>query len=338
MQIKTNKFVRSILIFMGIWLGAVLFNPVFAASIGVSPGGIYNESLKPGSTFVQEFIISRGNPDKTVAAEIQIDAEDFRDWITITPGTDMILPAGTQRVPFTVTLTIPEDSEYGKYEGYIRVILKNEDQGQVSIQPAVRLDLDFILTEKDVRLFDAQNAIIQDTNESSPMIVELKIRNNGNVTGAPDFVQVEVYSLDEKLVDTFSSNEIPDISPFTTDSVEVLFEKHGLKPGTYVGEIVVKDLNVELLKDRSIFNVYEGSAVEDLNNLPETGEGGLINRIKELLKNSLSENLAHLSAMIGKYKYYLIGGFLFTSFLIIFILLLVDRDKDEDKNDEGKET
>lgn len=318
----------KIILFLSILFLLTTSSKVSAASVGVSPGGIYNEYLKPGLEYEQEFIISRGTPIRSVLAEIYLEANEFEDWVKFTPGKIITLPAGVQRVPFTVKLDIPEDAKYGKYEGFFRVLLKNEDRGQVSIQPAIRLDMKFYLTEKEVRLLDPQNVSVQDTYEVYPLIVELLIRNNGNSPASPDSLNLDVYSLDDKLVKTFSTYNIPKIPPFKTNTVEVIFNRHNLSPGTYLGRLKVNDQGETLLEDSSIFNVYEGGDI-DLSDLPETGDvRSFLRKVWDLFLTFLRNSFKYISAFVLEYKYYLIGGFLFTTFLVIFILLSVDRDDD----------
>ena len=83
----------KILLFLSIVLLSLNTSKVKAASVGVSPGGIYNEYLKPGLEYEQEFIISRGTPTRSVLAEIYLEANEFEDWVKFTPGKIITLPA-----------------------------------------------------------------------------------------------------------------------------------------------------------------------------------------------------------------------------------------------------
>jgi hypothetical protein len=317
-----KKLIKSSFLFLIIFFFCSN-SKVWAASIGVSPGGFYNEYLKPGSSITQEFIISRGNPDSSIDATLEIEIEDgHSDWISVEPGLEVDLPAGTQRVPFSITLNVPNDANYGKYEGSIRVLAENDSEGQVVIQPAIRLDINFIVTDKDIRLFEVHNSQIQNFNSGDSLILLLDYTNKGNVESSPNFVQIEIYNQKEEKIDVLKTENVPAIKPFERDQVEVVFENVELEIGTYIGEVLVKNDDEVLLEDRSIFTVYEG---DDDSDDDESLASKFINGFKDLF----NKNLSSAKEFIAKHAFAMLITFAIAVVLLIFILFFLDRKKDD---------
>ena len=94
---------------------------VASASFGITPPYVRNTSLTRNSTYEQQILLVRGDPNTPLNAQIVIDAPEIQDWIEIVEGTTILLPRGEQKVPMTVRIKVPSDAKYQEYEGKIRI-------------------------------------------------------------------------------------------------------------------------------------------------------------------------------------------------------------------------
>lgn len=319
------KLFVTLFVLTAFWLSNSI--DVHAASIGVSPTGIQNVFLVPGAHIEQEFIISRGNPDKDVDAKIEIDAEQIADWITIVPTTEILLPQGQKRIPFKIIIDVPDDVVHGRYEGYVRVVTEQELSGQVTIQPAVRLDLDFIVSGEFVEKFEVRNPIIEPFCVGDPLELQLQVSNLGNIEASLQEVKINVLDVDENLLLYLETTEIPPVESFSTETIEVYFENIDLDPGTYLADVSAFHNFEKLLEDRLIFQVEPGveEAEEpvEIEESPETGE-------PEEDKTFLETIGDYVSDLPGGYKS-VIGLLLVTVAFVIFIIIF--RRSREDDSD-----
>ena len=328
------KLVVSFFILTVIWLSSSI--DTHAASIGVSPTGIQNAFLVPGAHIEQEFIISRGNPNKDVHARIEIDAEQIADWITIAPTTEILLPQGQQRIPFKIIIDVPNDVGHGRYEGYIRVITEQESLGQVTIQPAVRLDLEFIVSGEFVEKFEVRNLIIEPFRIGDPLELQLQVSNLGNIEASLHEVKINILDVEEKFIQYFENTDIPPVAPFSTEIIEVYFGGVDLEPGTYLADVSVFHNFEKLLEDRLIFQVEKGFKESDetvvVDKLPETGEleeeKTLFEKIESVLsalwgnlRNSITDLPTGVKLIIGL-------SLIITAFVIFIILFRRSREED----------
>ncbi len=66
----------------------LVFLPLFAhASFGITPPYVRNTSLTRNSTYEQQILLVRGNPNEPLKAEIVVDAPEIASWIEVIDGT-----------------------------------------------------------------------------------------------------------------------------------------------------------------------------------------------------------------------------------------------------------
>ncbi|HXK32290.1 MAG TPA: hypothetical protein VJ378_02380 [Candidatus Paceibacterota bacterium] len=204
------------------------------AGFGISPPYVLNDKLTRGSSYEQKIILSRGDPNEDLKAEITIDAPEIENWITIEPGKEFILPKGEQQVPMIVKVNVPKDAEYKNYKGVIRVrtsSLVAPGEGQVSIAIGARIDVDLSVNKEVFIDFKVRAINILPVEiKSWPLSlfnnikVLIKIENLGNVKGSPTKVQLDLYDINEKgILESKEDKSLEDVNPFETKEISAEF-------------------------------------------------------------------------------------------------------------------
>jgi hypothetical protein len=222
---------------------------------GISPPLIQNHQLTPGSTYKQEIMLLRGNPDEDSKVQVDIAGPEIYSWISIDKGNSFILPKGQYRVPIVVTFKVPMNAALGDYVGYMDIKVSSADESvasSASIALGSRVDIDLALTnivQSDflVRLISVPDFIIS----GSPKIkVVMNLENKGNVKTAPSQVAIEVWdSSKQKMLQSSVDKSINQIDPFSTTAVTAEFPTN-LPPGQYLAKIRV-------YKEQGVVNYYE---------------------------------------------------------------------------------
>ena len=131
--------------------------PIAEAGFGITPPYVRNTSLIRNSTYEQQILLVRGDPNTAQKAEITVDAPEIASWIQVVEGDVIPLPRGEQKVPMTVRVTVPEDAEFKTYEGSIRIRTVPEDgavtEGAVSISLGALVDIELTVIDKEIKDF-----------------------------------------------------------------------------------------------------------------------------------------------------------------------------------------
>jgi len=227
--------------------GAALFcvnaQSVFAG-FGITPPYVRNDKLTQGSTYTQEIILVRGDPVEDLKAEVTVNVPGIEDWIVIDRGNEFLLPAGEKQVPMNVTIRVPQDAPYERYQGAIRVRTLSPDPASgVSIALGAQIDVDIRVVD-EIRDFEVKRVRISETEEPRRMwwleypgriSFTMGIENTGNAPTAPSKVQLDIYDKRGNVVleTTTNTNTIEEILPFETREV-VAYLPTRLPPGAYL--------------------------------------------------------------------------------------------------------
>ncbi len=244
-------------------------------SIGVSPSSFSNDSLMPGSYYEQEIIISRANPDTDAKAVIEIEECSVENWISFDPGSEIELPKNEQRVTAKIKVDVPEYADLGSYNGYLRIkLVREESDGQVTLVPAVRMDIDMKVTNVEVVDLEVKMVNIEDFAEGQTMIVMLRILNKGNVSSSLSKVKVDILDLDENKIVSIEKDEIDPVAPFTLDDIDVEYDNVDLDIGEYFADVFAYNDSC-IYEDRVAFKVIkgDGSIAEDSDREIYSGDG-----------------------------------------------------------------
>lgn len=234
-----KKILAIIVIFELLWAGSAL-----AGSFGVSPPYVRNETLTKNSVYKQEIILVRGDPTEDVEANISINVPGANQWISIENGNKFILPKGKKQIPMTVVVALPDDVEFRRYKGNIRIRVssKNIQEGQVGIELGAQIDVDLNVTDKEIFEFTIRRVKISDAEEGrfvwwlyfpGKISFTMELENTGNVPVAPTEVLFEVYDQAGNLLETTrNTNSIEEVPPFETRDVVAELPTR-LSPGSY---------------------------------------------------------------------------------------------------------
>src|SRR3990167_2530913 len=132
----------------------VLSADIASAGFGITPPYVRNTSLTRNSTYEQQILLVRGNPDVPQKAQVTIDAPEIIDWIEIVEGDSVPLPRGVQKVPMTVRIKVPSDADFKDYNGTIRIkTVPDDDQvsaGAVSISLGAQVDIALTVIDREI--------------------------------------------------------------------------------------------------------------------------------------------------------------------------------------------
>ena len=116
-------------------------------SFGITPPYVNNQELEPGSVHEQRIFIVRRNASKAMQVNVEWDVPGADGWITIDPGHDFVIPAGEQKYPMTVTVTVPESVSAGSYQGRLQVAVqgvggREDGSGMIDVGLRARAQVD----------------------------------------------------------------------------------------------------------------------------------------------------------------------------------------------------
>ena len=309
---------RKLLLFLLVF-GLIGIVSVAKAGFGISPPDISNSHLVPGSSFEKTIYLIRGEPNEDMMAEVTIDAPEIEGWITIEKGMKFPLPKGIQQFPMKVIIDVPEDADFGNYQGYIRVraLPTGDSPGQVSTVLAGRIDVGLKVSDEGYSEFEVKGVSIPDSELGSPLTVLVKIENQGNLKTRPSKIHLDIYDLSHKtLLKSVDIEETTWVEAFETSQVEGEVQVD-LELGEYWADVVVYKDGEALGINKVYFQIVEKKPTEELAGAGKGDEG-----------------------LLAFFDPYLAGGMGLALVLIIIILVVVKKKRnsfdfqEEDEDDD----
>jgi hypothetical protein len=212
----------------------ILGQNVALASFGITPPYVRNTSLTRNSTYEQQILLVRGNPDVPLKAQVSIDAPEIQDWIEIVEGTSIPLPRGQQKVPMIVRVKVPDDAEFKEYRGVIRIKTVPDDNqvesGAVNISLGAQVDINLNVIDREIKDFRVRKISISDLNEGHKLAwlyfpgkikFAMLLENTGNVPIAPSKVEFRIYDFSGAVLleETYHLGKIKSVDPYGTEEV-----------------------------------------------------------------------------------------------------------------------
>lgn len=225
------KLLGSFLTALAVFVLAV---PSTHAGFGVTPPYVTNVSLTRNSLYEQTIYLVRSDPSTDLKATISVDVPGINEWFTINEGNEFLLPQGEQKVPMTVKVLVPDDAEFRKYDGNIRIKTGAPDDavagGAVSISLGAQIDVELVVIDKEIKDFKVRKIGISDLNEGhkvgwlyfpGKIRFEMLIENIGNVPVAPSDVVFRIYDRSGRVLyeETHKKGKIETVNPFVTGTV-----------------------------------------------------------------------------------------------------------------------
>lgn len=237
------------------------------ASFGITPPYVRNTSLTRNSTYEQQILLVRGNPNVALRAEVTIDAPEIESWIQIVEGTNIPLPRGEQKVPMTVRITVPPDADFADYTGKIRIrTLTADDQvaeGVVSISLGAQVDIDLSVIDRVIEDFRVRKISVSDLNEGKKLgwlyfpgkiNFGMLIENTGNVDIAPSTVKFRIFDRvgSVLLEETVHTGRLQKIAPYATEEIMASLPTR-LPAGSYMARYSI--MNGDEIKQEGELNL-----------------------------------------------------------------------------------
>ena len=238
----------------------VLFYIVFGtlvaqAGFGITPPYVRNTSLTRNSTYEQQILLVRGDPNTPLNAQITIDAPEIQDWIEIVEGETILMPQGEQKVAMTVRIKVPADAKYQEYEGKIRIRTQPTDdqvaEGVVSISLGAQVDINLNVIDRVIEDFRVRKISVSDLDEGHKLAwlyfpgkikFAMSIENTGNVDIAPSDVVFRIYDRTGAVLleETHKTGRLTKIAPYITQEIVANLPTK-LPPGSYMARYSIKN-------------------------------------------------------------------------------------------------
>jgi len=238
-------------------------NIVFAG-FGVTPSGVSNHKLLPGSHFEQTIYLVQSKPEEDLLTTVEIEGPEIKDWISIDRGFEFTIPAGNQQFPIKVIVDVPKDAEFKHYSGkmWIKTAPEDRGEGMVTVALGAMAYLDLTVSTEEVYGFVFRGISIADAEEGRPINIIITLQNVGNLEDKPTKIHLDVH--DAYLTKILQSNDITKgietIKPFETKGIEVKFPNK-LALGAYFGEIKVYKDDKVIGDAKTSFHVIERTGI-----------------------------------------------------------------------------
>lgn len=238
-----------------------------SASFGITPPYVRNTSLTRNSTYEQQILLVRGDPNMPLNAQIVIDAPEIQDWIEIIEGTTILLPRGEQKVPMTVRIKVPADADYREYEGKIRIRTQpTNDQvaeGVVSISLGAQVDINLNVIDRVIEDFRVRKIDVSDLDAGhkfgwlffpGKINFTMSLENTGNVNISPSKVQFRIFDRTGAVLleETKHTGKLKKIAPYATEDVVAQLPTR-LPAGSYMARYAI--YNNEEIKQEGELNL-----------------------------------------------------------------------------------
>ena len=262
---------------LALFLPAFLFllgAPIAHAGFGITPPYVKNTSLIRNSTYEQQILLVRGDPNTAQKAEVTVDAPEIASWIQVVEGDVIPLPRGEQKVPMTVRIVVPEDAEFKTYTGSIRIRTVPEDgsvtEGAVSISLGALVDIELTVIDKEIKDFRVRKVGVAELNEGhkfwwlffpGKIKFDMFLENTGNVDVSPSKIEFKIYERTGAVLleETKNIGKVPKIKPYGTETVIAEIPTR-LPAGSYVARYkIYNDDEVKQEGDLSLSVVPYGT-------------------------------------------------------------------------------
>lgn len=223
------------------------------AGFGITPPYVKNTSLVRNSTYEQQILLVRSDPNVAQKAEIVVDAPEIASWIQIVEGNSILMPRGEQKVSMTVRVTVPSDAEFKEYKGSIRIRTLPADgqvaDGAVSISLGALVDIELSVIDKEIKDFRVRKISVGELNEGHKFAwlfypgkvrLDMMLENTGNIDVAPSTVELRIFENSGKVLleETKNIGAIKKVKPYATDTVTAEIPTR-LPSGSYVAHYLV---------------------------------------------------------------------------------------------------
>ncbi|MBI1888545.1 MAG: hypothetical protein HYS15_01230 [Candidatus Spechtbacteria bacterium] len=238
------------------------------AGFGISPSSFWNDHLSPGVHYEQDIYLVQGNPEADVKATVALEnAEEIKDWITIHPGKEFIIPKGVQQFPMRVIVDVPKDAGYAIYKGKIRVTATSFGGGEgkgsgVSLILGALADIKLTVTSEKISDFKVKSVRMPDIEEGWPIQIQVKLENLGNIKVRPTKIMLVLYDQGHgKELERGEAETTEWVNSFESGTIHAtMTTKLGI--GSYFGDFEIYKGESVVARDRQRFSIVLKGTLE----------------------------------------------------------------------------
>ncbi len=164
-------------------------------AVGLSPAFTDGGKLRRDNDVQKIVYISRSNPTKDAYYRLTVNGDGAR---YIVLDKELIeVPAGKHQVPVQFSIR-PESAANGTYTAKLSFVATGgpsgeaDDGASVSIVEGVVGQVQFSVTDEEIRSFSIIQVSVDDTEENLPVTFMYDLVNSGNVDARPDRIEVVV--------------------------------------------------------------------------------------------------------------------------------------------------
>ncbi|MDP3970210.1 MAG: hypothetical protein Q8P90_00760 [bacterium] len=285
-NIRNNKGLVNALL-LSVVLGLlvsflILYQPLKASAIGLSPPEIYVSSILRGSTQTRVTNVTRSpesiNERYVLTTEV---SGQYADAIKVPD--QVIIPVGVLRQEVEIEIA-PGELANGDYEASITFIRYPELQNtsgesveavgaSISIAEGVMVNIDFTVGGEEVVDYEINNIQVYTTEVEQPLIAGFFAHNKGNVTWQLDGAEIIIEdstNSDNQITTVYTKDDFPVIQPGKKEVVKLEIPAE-LEQGSYVAKATFYSGDEEIKLESQMFNIYPP------NTLAQKGEITYIN-------------------------------------------------------------
>jgi len=265
-------------------ISVFLFNVrIVSAGFGISPPYVQNEHLLPGSHYEQRISLSKSDVNGSLMAQIIVDAPEIEDWLSFEPSREFLFPEEEQQIWLTVKVDVPQDTNIGDYNGYLRIktlspeTRDNKEGETVSVFLGARIDMNLTVVKNETKTFEIRSIKIPRVLQGEDIKLFLKIKNLGNIGSKLDRVHLDIYDNGEtRLLESIDNTEIETIKAFNTKEIFVKMPTD-LNNSQHWGNVKIY-YQGKLLKEEKLF-----FTIGEIPNIDKTATVG--DRVEQNLTN-----------------------------------------------------
>jgi len=257
---------------IGMWLlcgSCAIFGTFYLCSTvwatGVSPGIIKIKNVLSGTEYKSKVTFSRADTAKAAQIKIEIQGKDAQ---VIAPGviaeeSTFEMKAGQNSFVFPFTINAKELSA-GDYEARIKGVILYSDPEATSgssmgIQSGAISIIQFSVTSDQIEDYTVSDSYISDTEEATPVFINYRLSNNGNVMVRAGKISVKITDQNDA-AKIYETEILQDRLPLTAVGSTVASSVQSdltVSIGDYAAEMVFYNLDgLEIFRGNGTFRSH----------------------------------------------------------------------------------
>lgn len=249
---KKSFFSRTIIVITIMLLTQAI--TMAALDIGVSPSGIAEQSLLPGSQLEKTFIISRSDTTSTTYLAFETSG-NASQWLTWSLEKEFF-PQGERSNLLVITIDVPENIVLDDYEATFQIRAKmNNEKNIIATELAIPIRMNLGVTNNEVKKYTIVGITVEEHPSGTALPLIFTVINKGNIAAGPSRAQVIIKDQFQKITIEEHDIEVENkIVPFSRETISRPIITT-LGEGQYWAYITFYDEQKVLANEKVIFDV-----------------------------------------------------------------------------------